>query len=243
MAKGKKEKAKGTKGNGSAGFTPEQMAELGFEAEAGPVLGGSRFNTISLTPTGFILKSEAGEKPVQTVEGIIFHEEPSKVYYSSKDVLNQPPDCYSRDGITGSVYGACAQCKFSYKALMRGAPKGRKMPDVPYCKDKHSLFLKLEPTGPFWLLRLATMSLPRWQVYVQQLKGQAIHFASRWTHFSVTTRKNAGGVPYGEVNFLVGKPVAAALLKDIGAEARSLRESYTPQLPERAEGASPDSFV
>jgi hypothetical protein len=91
------------------------------------------------------------------------------------------------------------------------------------------------------------MSLSRWQLFTAALKTQGKALAQVWTTFSVTTRKNAAGQPYGECNFLPGKGVALAELKQLAPQAKMLRESAATvaQIPETAGSSVPqdnDSF-
>lgn len=246
MAKsnGKTVKAKSEKGNGKAATGNEQrdvtaadLEALGIATETSKALGGSRYPTISVEKIGFQVKNETGVQAMPSFDGIILHEHPLRTYYASADVGNQPPDCYSPDGVTGSAFGSCASCQHRFQAAAnRARAQGLKKPNEQYCRDKHAVYVALEPGGAAHLLRIPTMSLSRWQLFTAALKTQGKALAQVWTTFSVTTRKNAAGQPYGECNFLPGKGVALAELKQLAPQAKMLRESAATvaQIPETA---------
>lgn len=248
MAKAQKVNGKGktaTKAtdNDNRPVSAEDLAALGFAPEASKSLGGSKYPTISVEKIGFQIKSEAGIQAPASFEGIILHEHPMRTFYADKNAGNKPPDCYSVDGATGSVYGACHTCPHRYQAVANAArAQGLKQPAEEWCRDKHAVYVALEPGKPAHLLRVPTMSLSRWQLFIQGLQSQGKHFAQVWTTFSVTTRKNAGGIQYGEVNFLPGKPVALAMLKEMAPQAKMLREAQpaVAQLPESVGSAAQD---
>lgn len=229
--------------NDNRPVSAEDLAALGFAPEASKSLGGSKYPTISVEKIGFQIKSEAGIQAPASFEGIILHEHPMRTFYADKNAGNKPPDCYSVDGATGSVYGACHTCPHRYQAVANAArAQGLQKPAEEWCRDKHAVYVALEVGKPAYLLRLPTMSLSRWQLFIQGLQSQGKHFAQVWTTFSVTTRKNAGGIQYGEVNFLPGKPVALAMLKEMAPQAKMLREAQpaVAQLPESVGSAAQD---
>jgi hypothetical protein len=50
-----------------------------------------------------------------SLEGVILLIQPSRIKWTD-DISSGRPDCFSRDGITGSVYGTCATCQFNVMA-------------------------------------------------------------------------------------------------------------------------------
>lgn len=244
---GTKDKSKAPTNSASQAVSAADLEALGFAPEPSKTLGGSKFPTISVEKIGFNIKSEGGQEPCATFEGIIIHEHPLRTYYASSEVGNTPPDCYSTDGVVGSKFGACQNCRHLFQnAANEARRQGLKRPAEQYCRDKHALYVVRETGGLAHLLRLPTMSVSRWQLYLQQLKTLGKHYAQQRTTFSVTTRKNAGGQPYGECNFAVGKPVALAELQGIAGQAKMLREQPSAaQIPEHAEsqqGTTDDGF-
>ena len=53
-----------------------------------------------------------GDTTDKAIEGVVVHVRDNRSYYQSKDAGNVPPDCSSRDGITGigKPGGDCAKC-------------------------------------------------------------------------------------------------------------------------------------
>ena len=237
MAKAQKATGKGKSAtdNENRDVSAADLEALGLATEPSKALGGSKFPTISVEKIGFQIKNESGTQAVATFDGIILHEHPLRTYYASADVGNQPPDCYSPDGVTGSVFGACATCQHRFQAAAnRARAQGLKKPSEQYCRDKHAVYVAMAPGEPAHLLRVPTMSLSRWQLFLAAMKTQGKALAQVWTSFSVTTRKNGAGQPYGECNFLPGKAVALAELKQVAPQAKMLRETAATvvQIPE-----------
>jgi hypothetical protein len=53
-----------------------------------------------------------GDTTAPAIEGVIVHVRDNRTYYQSKDAGNVPPDCSSRDGVTGvgKPGGDCSKC-------------------------------------------------------------------------------------------------------------------------------------
>ena len=107
-------------------------------------LGGEKISEFDLQqikiPTGgglsWTIPSVSGERTSPSVEGIIVAVAPRRAYWESSDLSGNPPDCASRDLITGrgNPGGACELCEFAqFGSADNGAGKA--------CKETRQVFL------------------------------------------------------------------------------------------------------
>ena len=109
-----------TQGNGLAAYQPASGIGLeGFEDLGQGDLVLPRWSIIQPTSRREGVDGHVGEF-VRNIDGefrkqlkvVILKVSPTRILWSG-DLTDRHPECVSRDGVTGSVYGACAQCQFN----------------------------------------------------------------------------------------------------------------------------------
>lgn len=152
-----------------------------------------------------------GEEQVKELEGIILHWREPRVYYErgiEEGGGNQPPDCYSDDGLigVGTPGGACGKCPF---AAWGSAAKGKGQA----CKQKRLLFF-LRPGNllPDALFLPPTSIKPVKQFFLR-LSSQAVPFYGIKTRLTLEKANNAAGIAFSRVvPSLAGRLTAEELM-------------------------------
>lgn len=135
-----------------------------------------------------------GEESVKAIEGIIIHKQPQNAYWSG-DIstgAGVPPDCVSRDAITGigTPGGDCATCPYNQ---FGSDGKGKA------CKNILILYLlqpnKILPSAIF----LPPTSIPVVKKYLVKLTCAGIPFYSVISQLKLEKVKNADGIEYSKV--------------------------------------------
>ena len=242
MAAKKKEAPKKSAPKEEAPLTAEEMAALGYGNDKSVPLGGRTWPKIRVEKTGLSIVTDKGTQPTISTDGIIVHHHPYRSYYATKDPSNAPPDCFSVDGISGSRFGACGTCTYSFDAAMqRARAAGQAKTTEQTCKEAHNLYVVRDPAEGPLLLKVPTMSLKNLKAFF----GQITHHAAIITRFA-SKLVRSGNVEYGQLTFEALRPAPRELLVQVAPMAKNLQLTAARQaaLPERAEsgGASPESF-
>jgi len=135
-----------------------------------------------------------GEAMEPSIEGVIVLARDTRAYYSqpiSETGGNQPPDCWSADGTTGSGKpgGACLACPL---ARYGSAPGSRGQA----CKQIKQLFVL---RGSLLLPEVVTLpptSLKAAKQYLLKLTSQGVPYYAVVTRIGLERTKNAQGIAY-----------------------------------------------
>jgi hypothetical protein len=135
-----------------------------------------------------------GEAMEPHIEGVIVLARDTRAYYSqpiSETGGNQPPDCYSTDGATGSGKpgGACITCPL---AAYGSAPGGRGQA----CKQIKQLFILRGSQLLPEVVTLPPTSLKAAKQYLLKLTSQGVPYYAVVTRIGLERTKNAQGIAY-----------------------------------------------
>lgn len=238
--KKKKEAPKKSAPKEEAPLTPEELEALGYGGDKSVPLGGRTWPKMRVEKTGISIVTDKGTSAELHVDGVIVHHHPYRSYYATKEPSNAPPDCFSVDGITGSRFGSCGTCTYTFDAAMqRARAAGKQKTDEQTCKEAHSLYVVRDPAEGPLMLKVPTMSLKNLKAFF----GQVAHYAAVVTRFS-SKLVRSGNVEYGQLQFQSLRPAPVELLRQLAPMAKNLKLTASRQaaLPEHAGSASPDTF-
>lgn len=141
--------------------------------------------------TAWEVPTISGEtESVKELKGIIVGAKDSRLYFSKKyDGSNDPPDCFSDDGITGvgDPGGNCAECPLS---------KFGSGGERPRCAQrKLILLLRSDSVLPI-VLNLPPSSLREVERYFMRLSAQRKTFFQVETTFKLEKDKSGDGIVY-----------------------------------------------
>lgn len=179
---------------GNLNFLSEAMdddcAGLNFQLE--------RIKLPSGGMTAFEVPAGDGENTelAKEIEGVILYNHPVYSYYrEAYKGGNNPPDCGSFDGISGSGEpgGTCKTCPFNQFGSGEGKGKA--------CKNRRMLYILRENEIFPMMLNLPTGSLKGFTKYVQSLltRGKRPHQVV--TKISLRKASNSGGIDYSQAVF------------------------------------------
>ena len=148
--------------------------------------------------TAFEVPAGDGENMdlAKEIEGVILYNHPVYSYYvEAYKGGNNPPDCGSFDGVTGSGNpgGTCKNCPFNQFGSGEGKGKA--------CKNRRMLYILRENEIFPMMLNLPTGSLKGFTKYVQSLltRGKRPHQVV--TKISLRKANNSGGIEYSQAVF------------------------------------------
>jgi len=143
---------------------------------------------------------------VANITGIIIHHRDGRQYYQSADVSNQPPDCWSEDGISGFGIRAegqkepnhmlCAECPLSqFGSSLKGTRKGSA------CSPRKFIFVLQENATIPDVINAPPTSLKAFKQYRTLLvrSGKMIH--TIFTKIGHELDKNSAGTDYKKLTF------------------------------------------
>lgn len=180
-------------------------------------------------PTG---DGEASEL-LKEIEGVILYNHPAFAYYTEAyKGGNNPPDCGSFDGVTGTGNpgGNCKGCP--YNEFGSGQGKGKA------CKNRRMLYILRENEIFPMMLNLPTGSLKVFTKYVQSLLTRGKRPNQVVTMISLRKASNSGGIDYSQAVFKVVRALNEDEQKSIDAMAEQMK-SYAANLTTAALGDEP----
>lgn len=205
--------------NISEGFS-EELAGLdsGFDRIKIPTGGGTMFEVPGNDPND--------PNAVKEFSAVILCHHPMYTFYSARyNGSNNPPDCLSIDGITGtgSPGGKCLKCpnnKFG------SGDNGSKA-----CKNKHQIYLLREDEIFPIILCLPTSSNKEFSRYIKRLLSTGEKSDSVVTKFSLKKAVNKGGIAYSQVQFAVDRKLTdeeISLIKKLSEQVKRYVQSDKP---------------
>lgn len=184
---------------------PDEAREI--MAENMGELGGVQFDRIKIPSGGgiaFAVIDENGEEDaVKELKGVIIDYHPVNAFWRDEFTgQNNPPDCSSLDGITGTVVNGdltethkCATCPHNQWG---SDPKGGK---GKACKNMMRVYLLREGSMFPVLLTLPPTSIGNWKHHVKRLTDKLKMYYSVVTSIKLAKDKNEGGIEYAKATF------------------------------------------
>lgn len=159
------------------------------------------FERIKIPSAGSTVFEVPGEDPgepdaVKEFSAVILYHHPIHAYYASKYTGgNNPPDCGSFDGITGSGIpgGSCAKCPYNQFGTGDNGSKA--------CKNRRRIYVLREGEIFPLLLSLPTGSLKEFSRYVKRLLSRGKKSNAVVTRFSLKKATNNSGIAYSQAQF------------------------------------------
>jgi hypothetical protein len=144
-----------------------------------------------------------GSTTAQAIEGVVVLTRDTRAYYPSKELKNQPPDCSSNDGITGTAKagvnlgGECAKCPM---AQWESAPDS----GAQACKQSKQLFMVRGTSMLPELVTLPPTSLKPAKQFFLKLTTQRVPHHKCIVRIDLHEASNAAHQKYGkaDVKFL-----------------------------------------
>ena len=168
--------------------------DIGFERIKIPSAGSTVFET----------PSEDGESDsVKEFSAVILYHHPLYCYYASKYTGgNNPPDCGSFDGVTGTGIpgGKCKQCPLNQFGTGENGSKA--------CKNRRRAYVLREGEVFPLLLSLPTGSLKEFTKYLKRLLSKGRKSNAYVTRFSLKKANSSGGVTYSQAQFAIDRPLS-----------------------------------
>jgi hypothetical protein len=142
----------------------------------------------------FVVPTLEGDKGISKLEGVVVLAKDTRAYWKSEEVNNNPPDCSSNDGVTGTgdPGGACGSCP-----LAKFGTHG----DGRACKQIKQLFMmRGESMLPELVSLPPTSVVPANRFFVKLQASRIPHYAALIS-IDVEATKNPQGKPYGKARF------------------------------------------
>lgn len=192
----------------------------------------------------FVVPTLDGEETQQDLTGIVLLARANRAYWPSKDLGDEPPQCYSDDGVTGvgTPGGACATCPLSQFGSAAQYIEGA-TGQGQACKQTMVVFLLTEDGFLPKVLRLPPTSLTNWRQYLIALTGRRLKVSDVLTRFEVELDKNASGQSYSKITPKFG----GRLGEDAKGQLSRLAEVLVPRLrlvrldPPQGDDATPQA--
>ncbi len=183
----------------------KEMQEVFRENLAGGTISRFDLETIKIPSGGdtkWVIEDADGTKMMDNFTGIIVKAHNTRAYWkpdiddegNEKDVMGEPPDCASDDGMTGSGSpgGECSVCKWSQWDTGK---KGRGQA----CKLMRTLFI-LKPSSYLpAVMNCPPSSYPTMHKYFTSLTTKGHRYSDVVTEFALEGDKNPDGFKYAKV--------------------------------------------
>lgn len=149
---------------------------------------------------------EIDDEPHKELQGVIIAHGPQNVYFANEfDGSNEPPDCSSRDGVTGMLMGepdpetgevvftprSCAECEFNKFGSGKNGGKA--------CKEKHQLYILLSGQILPLSLLLPVSSCKNLNTYASKLFAKGQFLSDVVTSFTLEKAVNKTNIAYSRI--------------------------------------------
>lgn len=157
-------------------------------------------------PAGGNVYFDIDEEPYKEINGIIVDHFPLQVYFAKDfDGSSQPPDCYSRDGVTamhriesenseeGYDYEevSCVDCPYAKFGSGKNGGKA--------CKEKHQLFIQVSGEMLPYSMLLPVSSTGVLNTYATKLFTKGLFLGDVVTSFSLEKAQNKTNITYSKL--------------------------------------------
>lgn len=186
------------------------------------------FERIKIPSAGSTVFEVPGDDPaepdtVKEFSAVILFHHPLHAYYKSKYTGgNQPPDCGSFDGVTGSGApgGSCQKCPYNQFGSGENGSKA--------CKNRRRIYVLREGEIFPLLLSLPTGSLKEFSRYIKRLLSKGKKSNSVVTKFSLKKAINSGGISYSQAQFTLDRALTAQelpLIENLSAQVKAYSQN------------------
>ena len=150
-----------------------------------------------------------GEKPVPYIEGVIVYIHDSRTYYPTKNAGNVPPECSSRDGVTGygKPGGKCKECPLAQWDSAEGESNAQA------CKQSKELFMLIGDSVLPTRVSLPPTSLKAVEKFKLQMVTKRMQYRHCIVRLSLVKAQNKAGQTYGKAVFDVVRRLSEAEAK------------------------------
>ena len=157
-------------------------------------------------PSAGGLYFEVDEAPHKELQGVIIAHGPQHVYFASDfDGSNLPPDCSSKDGITGMMQGepdaetgevtyiarSCEECEYNQFGSGKNGGKA--------CKEKHQLYILLSGQILPLSLMLPVSSCKALNSYASKLFAKGQFLSDVVTSFTLEKATSKTNIVYSKI--------------------------------------------
>lgn len=157
-------------------------------------------------PVGGATYFDIDDESVKEIQGVIIYHGPRNMYYASEfDGSSNPPDCSSRDAITGFervpdaaegeegyIKKECENCPFNeFGSGKDGRGKA--------CKEKHQLYILVSGQVIPYSLMLPVSSIKEFNSFTSRLFNKGKFLSEVLTSFTLIQDKNATGIKYSKI--------------------------------------------
>jgi len=196
---------------------------------------------------------------VKEFSAVILHHHTLNCYYKTKYTgANNPPDCGSIDGITGTSpsgdigsfggegepSGFCKTCPLNqFGTAEEGSGKA--------CKNRRRIYVLREGEVFPLLLSLPTGSLKEFTRYIKRLLSKGRRANTVVTRFSLQKANSSTGVVYSQAQFAAVRTLTAeeqALINDMSAQVKAYSgrvafEYESTDYPDLTDHVAPGTYV
>ena len=167
----------------------------------------------AVVPTGgglqFQLPGDNPDEPemVKDLIGVILFNHPSYAYYTEKyNGAQNPPECFSIDGINGNGTpgGECRRCPYNHFGSGENNSKA--------CKNKRMLYILIEGQLFPIMLHLPTGSLKSFTQYIKSNLSKGKKLSQVVTKISLKKATNSTGIAYSQCTF--------SFIRDLSSEEK-----------------------
>ena len=154
---------------------------------------------------------------------ILFHH-PLYAFYKSKYTGgNQPPDCGSMDGVTGTgdPGGCCVSCPYNQFGSGENGSKA--------CKNRRRIYVLREGEIFPMILSLPTGSLKEFGRYIKRLLSKGRKSNSVVTRFSLKKTTNSGGITFSQAQFAIDRvlsPQEHTLIETLSEQVKAYSQDF-----------------
>ncbi|MBQ9662775.1 MAG: hypothetical protein IJV40_06450 [Oscillospiraceae bacterium] len=166
------------------------------EELTGLTLHYARVKKASAASLDFELPGENGElEYIRELRGVIVFNHPANSFYAEAYTGgNNPPDCGSYNGVTGSTGEACKTCPMNVFGSGQGNSKA--------CKQKRMAYFLLEGELFPLLFCIPTASLKAFTEYLTRLLSKGLRLNQVVTKITLKKTTSSSGIPYSQCVFM-----------------------------------------
>ncbi len=187
------------------------------------------FERIKIPSAGSTVFEVPGDDPsepdtVKEFSAVILFHHPLYAYYKSKYTGgNQPPDCGSMDGVTGTgdPGGGCASCPYNQFGSGENGSKA--------CKNRRRIYVLREGEIFPMILSLPTGSLKEFSRYIKRLLSKGRKSNSVVTRFSLKKTTNNSGIAFSQAQFAIDRqltPQEYALIEPLSEQVKVYGQDF-----------------
>lgn len=187
------------------------------------------FERIKIPSAGSTVFEVPGDDPsepdtVKEFSAVILFHHPLYAFYKSKyNGGNQPPDCGSMDGVTGTgdPGGDCASCPYNQFGSGENGSKA--------CKNRRRIYVLREGEIFPMILSLPTGSLKEFSRYIKRLLSKGHKSNSIVTRFSLKKTTNNSGIAFSQAQFAIDRvlsPQEHTLIETLSEQVKVYSQDF-----------------